>query len=85
MTNTAEIIEVIANNRGVLAQNLPAFWSRWASDLVAAGLDRGDVAQSLLEAAIKEQIAVMGAEKFVQLLDQTLTFHRQMSAGHVNN
>ena len=85
MTNNTEIVGLIASNRDKIAENLPAFWSRWATDLVAAGIDRADVAQSLLDAAIKEQIAVIGAEQFVQLLDQTLTFHRQMSVGHVNN
>ena len=85
MTSTTKIVGLIASNRDTISENLSAFWSRWATDLASAGIDRGDVAQSLLEAAINEQIAVIGAEKFILLLEQTLAFHRQMSAGRVNN
>jgi hypothetical protein len=82
MTDRARLVEMLKANKGMMAKNLETFWRRWAEDLASAGIDRAEVAQSMMVAALNEQIAILGAEKVVDLLKQAIAFHSQMVASN---
>lgn len=68
MSERRTIVDLIRSMKGTLIGNLNNFWTRSAEDLVAGGVPRGEVAESLFTVGLTYKLAAEGKDATVRHL-----------------
>ena len=69
-TNMTDIVKMLAENREFVEANLNELWRRQAEDMMAAGINQKDVAETMLSVAAVQCMKVHGSARMVEVLRQ---------------
>ncbi|MCK1401972.1 hypothetical protein IVB45_17785 [Bradyrhizobium sp. 4] len=74
MSERSTIVDLIRAMKGTLMGNLNNFWTRSAEDLVAGGVPRSEVAESLFTVGLTYKLAAEGKDATVRHLHTLADF-----------
>lgn len=61
----AQVAALVKQNLGAIMRNLNSFWHRQAEDMIAGGVPKADVAESMLTVGITYGVTAMGAPALI--------------------
>ena len=74
MNERSTIVDLIRSMKGTLIGNLNNFWTRSAEDLVAGGMPKAQVAESLFTVGLTYKLATEGKDATVRHLHALAAF-----------
>lgn len=68
MIDRTKVVQFLRDHRETVGENLADLWRRQAEDMIAAGISRKDVAETMISVALVQGMLAHGASVMVEAL-----------------